>query len=285
MTLGIAIRALAPAEVGTAIDWAAQEGWNPGLEDADPFRSVDPRGFLGLFFDDALAACISALAYDEGFAFIGFYICRKDMRGNGYGLQLWKAALTRLGDRTVGLDGVVAQQANYAASGFAPAHRNIRYTGRPSAAGPPTASIVDVGESHVGLVEAIIDYDRGCFPAPRAAFVRRWIRRTSTRRTVAFVERRSVRGYGTVRACREGFKIGPLFADDAQIAAAILEALLSPCSGAEATLDIPEPNDAARQLAERYRMSPTFETLRMYRNGFPTLPLAGVFGITSFELG
>ena len=32
------------SEVETAIDWAAREGWNPGLSDAACFHAVDPNG-------------------------------------------------------------------------------------------------------------------------------------------------------------------------------------------------------------------------------------------------
>ena len=32
------------SEVETAIDWAAREGWNPGLSDAACFHAIDPNG-------------------------------------------------------------------------------------------------------------------------------------------------------------------------------------------------------------------------------------------------
>ncbi len=46
--------------------------------------------------------------------------------------------MARLGARTVGLDGVVAQQENYKKSGFVLAHRNVRHGGvaRPVASDP-----------------------------------------------------------------------------------------------------------------------------------------------------
>ncbi len=286
MSQEISIRTLDPAGVARAIDWAAEEGWNPGLDDAAPFRNVDPEGFLGLFVDGAMAASISVIAYNASFAFIGFYICRKDLRGRGYGKRLWDAGLQRLGTRTVGLDGVIAQQPNYAASGFVLAHRNIRYHGAPSVAHPVSPAVIEVGDDAPdSLVHAIAAYDRPFFPAPRDEFVHQWIGHSETRRTIAFVEGGSMRGYGTVRRCRKGFKIGPLFADDAEIAAAIFTALVGPLRGEAIMLDVPEPNAAARDLAERYEMSPIFETARMYRNGIPSLPLEQIFGITSFELG
>ena len=35
------IRPMKPEEIDLALDWAAAEGWNPGLHDAAPFRSAE----------------------------------------------------------------------------------------------------------------------------------------------------------------------------------------------------------------------------------------------------
>ena len=40
------IRAMRPDEITIALDWAAAEGWNPGLADAPCFATVDRDGFL-----------------------------------------------------------------------------------------------------------------------------------------------------------------------------------------------------------------------------------------------
>ena len=53
----------------------------------------------------------------------------------------------------------------------------------------------------------------------------------------------------------------------------------------EVFLDCPEPNRPATDLAARYGLSPVFETARMYRGAAPALPLARIYGITTFELG
>ncbi|TIU88228.1 MAG: GNAT family N-acetyltransferase, partial [Mesorhizobium sp.] len=70
------IRTLTASEVETLVDWAAGEGWNPGLGDAAAFRTADPDGFIGAFVDGEMVAGISAVAYGPGFGFIGLYICR-----------------------------------------------------------------------------------------------------------------------------------------------------------------------------------------------------------------
>src|SRR5262249_57974157 len=117
------------AESAFAADWAAAEGWNPGLADAACFVTVDPDGFFIGELDGAPAATISCVNYGERFAFLGFYIVRSDVRGRGYGLRMWNSAIAHAPGRTIGLDGVVAQQQNYSKSGFRLAYANIRYRG------------------------------------------------------------------------------------------------------------------------------------------------------------
>jgi len=76
-----------------------------------------------------------------------------------------------------------------------------------------------------------------------------------------------------------------LFADSADRADLLFRALAASAHGEEVFLDCPEPNRLATDLAARYRLSRVFETARMYRGAAPALPLARIFGITTFELG
>jgi hypothetical protein len=74
------IRVMRRSELDVAIGWAAQEGWNPGLADAECFQATDPNGFLlGLVRGEPVAS-ISVVRYEGGFGFLGFYIVRPDMR-------------------------------------------------------------------------------------------------------------------------------------------------------------------------------------------------------------
>ena len=281
----ISIRPANRAEMDTIIDWAAAEGWNPGLNDADAFHRADPAGFLMGFVDDTPVSAISVVGYDDVFGFLGFYICHPDFRGRGHGFATWKAGMEKLGDRTVGLDGVVDQQAHYARSSFDLAHRNIRYAGPATAHETADPRIVALsGTRPVGLAGEVAAYDAAFFPADRKRFIRHWI--TAPRhRTLAFVEANTVRGFGTIRPCREGYKIGPLFADTPEIADRLFAALTARHHGETVILDVPEPNAEAVALARRHGLQPVFETARMYRGAPPDLPLDRTYGITSFELG
>jgi ribosomal protein S18 acetylase RimI-like enzyme len=278
------IRTMSRSQVDLAVEWAAREGWNPGLSDAACFHAADPQGFLVGEIAGRPVACISAVAYGEAFGFIGFYIVEPEFRGRGYGLEIWQAAMARLGgrsgtERLIGLDGVIAQQDNYRKSGFRLAYRNVRYQGR-GAAGE-ASGLRPLDTIPFDEIEA---YDRALFPAPRRAFLRQWLAMPGAH---ALCVRRGGRlaGYGVVRPCRTGWKIGPLFADDKGLAEALFAGLSARAAGMPVFLDVPEINHAAVALAERYSMSVVFETARMYTGPDPEVDLSRIFGVTTFELG
>src|SRR5215210_3934751 len=137
----LVIRPASRHECDVEIEWAAQEGWNHGLYDYECFYAADPERFLLALHDGEPVASISVVRYGSDFGFLGLYIVRPDLRGRGYGYRLWQAGMAYLEGRTVGLDGVVAQQANYRCSGFSLAHRNIRYGGQPGINAPQDARI------------------------------------------------------------------------------------------------------------------------------------------------
>ncbi len=276
------IRALSLDEVRTVIDWAADEGWNPGVHDAQLFFSADPQGFLGAFIDDQLVGSISAVCYGDDFAFLGLYLVKPELRGQGIGSQLWAHAMQRVEGRTVGLDGVVDMQSSYARSGFALAYRNIRFGGQVRDVPPLSDAMVVIGRDDLHRIQSL---DRATFGADRSAFLADWLSQPEGH-SWAYVEDGQIRGFGTVRACREGFKVGPLVADSALVAAEVFNALAkSVGDGGPIYLDVPEPNVAALDLARAVGLSPVFETARMYAKGNPDLDIPLIFGVTSFELG
>ncbi len=279
------IRSMTMDDLDLAILWAAQEGWNPGLCDSEPFRAADPEGFLMGVLDGLPIAAISAVRYGAGFGFIGFYIVKTEFRGQGFGFALWKAAMARLKDRVIGLDGVLAQQDKYRHSGFKLAHCNIRFEGvvvheEPSAT--DDARIVPLCEVALSDLAA---YDRQCFPEPRTEFLSAWISQPGTI-ALAVMRQNQIIGYGVARPCRVGWKIGPLFANLPQIAERLLEALqLNMPLEEPFFIDVSGSNATAISWVEKRGLSKVFETVRMYHGLSPTIDHNRIFGITSFELG
>ena len=277
----LSIRPMRPDEISLAVNWAAAEGWNPGFADAACFAAADPEGFFIGELDGAPAATVSCVNYSASFAFLGFYIVREDLRGHGYGLRMWNAAIAHAGPRVIGLDGVVAQQQNYRMSGFELAYANVRYGGKVAATYVPQAGVIALTEVPLATVEA---YDATVFPAPRTAFLRAWVG-SPGHVGRALVRDGGLAGWGVIRPCRKGQKIGPLVAHDRAAAEVVLSALLASVGGGEIFLDVPFVNRDAIALAQDLGLAPVFETARMYTGAIPPLRLERVFGITTFELG
>jgi GNAT superfamily N-acetyltransferase len=281
----LAIRAMSRGELDVLVAWAADEGWNPGLNDADLFWDTDPAGFVAAEADGALVGGGSIVSYDGRFGFMGFFIVAPAERGRGLGRRLWAhrrdALIARLRPgAAVGLDGVFAMQAFYARGGFRMAGRDLRMEGV-GASAPLAAGLVDAREVSPAALAA---YDAGRFPAPRPGFVERWIAQPGAR-ALAAVDGGAIRGYGVVRPCRTGFKVGPLFAADAAVAEPLFRGLGDHAAGAPLFLDVPEANRAAMDLARRHGMREVFGCARMYLGPRPALPEHEVFGVTTFELG
>lgn len=271
----------------TAIEWAAAEGWNPGLDDLEAFYSADRSGFMMGLIDDVPVSSISVVKYGENFGFLGFYIVRPDLRESGVGLATWNAGMAYLEGRVIGLDGVVDQQSNYRKSGFEYVCSNIRYSGIPvDKYGSKNAT--ETEDITLQSAAEIIEYDSAFFPAPRDKFIHHWVQEglQGSRIAKCVKSEDKIIGYGVIRKCRAGFKIGPLFCDDEDVADTLFCSLVNAVGpDVEVNLDVPNINLPAVNLAERYGLKPAFETARMYKGGIPDLSQARVFGVTTFELG
>ncbi len=276
------VRTLDMAEVERLVEWAAREGWNPGLHDASAFRAADPEGFLGAFVDGKMLAGICAVRYGASYGFIGLYISRPDHRGEGHGKAVWEAGMTRLSGRIVGLDGVDAQFDNYRAKGFVPTYRTIRFGGRFSPPGSEKdANLPKPVDLTPELLDQVIAFDGRVFPQPRRVFLERWLAPPHIVRVAVSGGR--VTGYGVMRACGVGSKIGGLAAIDGPTAKDLFASLAAQATG-DVFIDVPQPRGDFAEFLAAANMAPGFETTRMYHGG--TLALASeLFGVTTLELG
>jgi len=275
------IRTMRQEEVAIALDWAKKEGWNPGIHDAELFHQADPNGFFAGEVEGELVAVGSAVVYDNSFAFCGLYIVAPEHRGKGYGLELTKHRLNYCANRNIGIDGVLENVEIYKRIGYLPFYQNKRYQFTASATVYDSTSISNITADDI---PQIITYDRECFPAPRDNFIKAWITQANGK-SVLFKSNGKIQGFAIRRQCSEGYKIGPLFADNIDIAKQLLTALQNDISGESVLLDVPENNNDAVHLAKSLGMTVVFATARMYQKGLPNICNEKIFGITTFELG
>jgi GNAT superfamily N-acetyltransferase len=263
-----------------AIAWADAEGWNPGLDDEQRLLAADRDAFLATERAGEIAATVSCALYGDSYAFLGFYIVQDDLRGQGIGSLLFERALSRARGRIVGLDAVLAQQTYYERRGFVVAHNNVRWS--TAGGGDRPTSLVEMAEVPF---EQLLAFDTAVFGTSRERFLRVWIDRPPGHALACLAEG-SLLGYGVVRPCQVGAKVGPLFADDENVAEALLSGLLATARpGTEVFVDMPASNPATRRLHSPRQMQRSFETARMYLNGRADEDVQRTFGVTTLEFG
>jgi GNAT superfamily N-acetyltransferase len=274
----VVIRSLDLAEIDMLIGWAKAEGWNPGLADAAPFQAADPEGFIGCFVDGQMAAGISAIRYGSDFGFIGLYIAHPDFRGRGYGRRVWDAGMAHLKNRTIGLDGVPEQLANYRSMGFVPDCETFRRSGKlEGKTDPDICSLEDIDPA------SLIAFDAECFAERRAAFLQAWL--ALPRQTKVLIRDGAICGYAVARQCHEGYKIGPLFAVDSDAATTLILACAAEVEGQLINIDVPADQAKFSAVLQEHGFRQGFQTTRMYRGTPPLFETACVFGVTTLELG
>jgi GNAT superfamily N-acetyltransferase len=269
-------------DISLIIDYAAREGWNPGLEDDKAFYAIDPQGCSLGKLNNQIIACISNMQYDKYYSFMGFYIVNPAFRRQNYGYQLFDYAIKQTPHHLIGLDGVVEQQNNYAKWGFQLAHRNVRYKINHCQKKIIDNTAIKLLSSHD--IDKLLVYDQDFFPASRSKFLHKWINMSNAKHFI-YKTNQQIQGYGCIRKCREGYKIGPLFSNSTEIAQSLLDSLLSQAQAEPVYIDIPEINKNALNLINNYPIEKVFETARMYRGKEPDISIDRTYGITSYEVG
>lgn len=271
-------------------EWAAQAGWNPGRDDASILARTDPDAFMAGFVGKRQASAIGVVNWDDRFAFAGMLLVDPGLREMGLGMATLTTALGHAADRTVAVDAPARMGERLQEMGFAPAWRIIHFTGPvPAARASTDPHVIVATEQHLEQMAAL---DTACFPADRPGFVKDFAT-APDRHTLVYANANGrIYGYGVLRPGRSALRIGPLYAQESYHAAAIFDGLCDLARRADAVtigFDVPEPNIAARAVAETRGMSYRSDSLRMYRLGLAGHPvrkidLTRLYGLTAVGL-
>ncbi|WP_298532275.1 GNAT family N-acetyltransferase [uncultured Algibacter sp.] len=267
------------------IEWANNEGWNPGENDFDVFWKTDTDGYYGFYHENKLIAGGAIISYNQVFGFMGLFIVHPEFRGHKIGKRLWYLRRDLLLKRlkkgaTIGMDGVVEMQAFYEKGGFKTAYREERFEG----IGQEATLSRDVSSIEIEDFEKIANYDFKCLGYKRKVFLKNWITIPNSK-GFKFTQIDELTGYVVLRKVNSGYKIGPLFANSYEVAEELYKACLNSAVGKPVYLDIPVINKGAVNLMKKYKAKYTFECARMYYGDSPKMAIDKIFGITTFELG
>lgn len=281
------VRALQKEEQARLLQWAADEGWNPGLSDADLFWNLDPDGFLGIEVDGQMAGGGAIIRHNDSFGFMGLFIVHPDFRGQHLGRDLWMARRDQLLSRlasgaTIGLDGVDEMVSFYERGGFRAFTRHRRFELAPSATSTnPDSRIVDLRSVKF---DDVVSLDRQCFPGERDGYLRPWIKQDGAV-SLGLVDDQGLQGFGVMRRCRTGWKVGPMFAESYDTANHLFCAFQSQANDDTVYLDAPDNNADAMRLCRSHEMNEVFGCTRMYLGPVPDLRHNKIYGITTLEVG
>ncbi|MEQ8988046.1 MAG: N-acetyltransferase [Marinovum algicola] len=273
-------RPMSAAELEAVMGWAAREGWNPGIADADAFHAADPEGFFLTLVGGEPVAAISVVNHEPGHAFLGLYLCRPEWRGRGIGYATWMHGLAHAEARCVGLDGVPAQEGNYRVSGFVRTGASLRHEGRVEAKASNAIRSATAGD-----MPRLLALDARATGHARPSFLTAWLKNEAeVRETRVLQIDGEIAGFATWRACGTGTKIGPVIAPDMASALGLIADIAAHRPEGPLIIDLPEANTALRRELEQAGFTVPFATARMYR-GTPPETGETLQAIATMELG
>lgn len=273
------VRTMTIADLRLALSWAADEGWNPGVDDANNFYVADPKGFWIGELNGQPISCISAVRYNQKFSFIGIYMVKPEWSKQGFGIKTWQNAWWLINNQPAALDAVLEQVNTYNKSGFKAAHHHLRYQGIIS--GSISEDVRDL--KTINFAQVCV-YDSRYFPADRPHFLKTWINQPHGT-GYGIVNDGNVVGYGVIRKSTEGFRIGLLFAENQEIATKIFLALCTYSQNQNIYIDVSDINKQALSWVESHKMEPVFESVRIYTAEKLNLDQTKICGVTTVELG
>ena len=290
------IRSLKSSDIKLVTHWSRLEGFAPGIGDVNIYQHTDQQGLWIGCINDKPIGCIAGVRYNSSYGFIGLFLVVKRHRGNGYGIQLWQKALQHLEDvPCIGLEAAIDRVNDYSSWGFKPSSHTIRWQLLGSDSYLRTKSFSSSDLKGLKIVKGksipktvVQAYDALRETSPRPHFLSDWLNHPAGN-VIALIDiKGSCHGFGRIRPCLmkegEGWRIGPLLADNDFLAEIILNKLVQKHEGT-VLIDVPGLNPAASNLLERLGFQKHSKTLRMYKGDQPPILMNEVYELACLELG
>ena len=299
-------------DVERAVALSSGVGWNQTPEDWARMLALAPEGVFGAFDAERLVATSSLVAYGDALAWIGMMIVDTAYRRRGLGTRLLDAALAAApvaSTRVIGLDATDLGVPLYRRRGFVAVEPIDRWGGTLSTARWPSGADVtavgrgadEVGADEVGAIavraaeiraveiRAVEPSDTASLAAwdahrtgiPRTALIMQLLRAPHAHGWLAQRSGQLV-GYAVVRPGRTQRHLGPLVADDATTARALLASVADGLDGAPLFADVVRSDATSAVFAsvglrvERRLTRMTRSRSRRVLSGIPVWATAGL---------
>jgi GNAT superfamily N-acetyltransferase len=277
----LTIRNISLQEMVFPMEVAYKERWNPGLYDGVAFFQADPDGFFLAEKDGGMVGGISLVGYGEALAVIGNHFVLPPYRGQGIGKALWEHALELAGERHIRINGLPDGKEFYESYGFRGVCNVIRYGGSIFAEGRISDDIYSARDIDF---RRLAEFDAGFFGVPRERFLKNWLD-TPAMVSLCVLKEGAIQGWGCMRRCRKGWRLGPVFARNYDLAEELVRHFAVQTIAESVYMDLAESNIQAIRLGFAMGMTPWEARLKMYRGESGSEPIDQIFGFTTVDLG
>ncbi len=291
----LSIKPLSDEDIDFVTEIARKEGFAPGVGDLGIYQNTDKQGLWVGWLNDKPIGCIAGVRYNDNYGFLGLFIVLENYRRRGFGLQLWKKALDHLIDLPcVGLEAAPDRISDYAKWGFTISSKTTRWQWLGDGK-LLDESFTKNDSNDFSFVEgssinsnAVERFDEKRETTPRPHFLSSWLNHPAGKVIAIIDNEGQCHGFGRIRPCLlqcgDGWRIGPLMADNPNLLKILLKKLIDSHPGL-IIIDAPGLNNYATQLFKDLGFKSKSETFRMYRGSQPPVSMNDVYGLACLELG
>jgi len=279
----LVITPMTPSDLAVMVEWLAHDGLNPGLQAGTLYEAFEDGVMLMGRVDRERVAAIIGTRYSGEYGMVGPGAVHPGFRGKGYGHRMLVALLERLGDGPLAADMPADITPAARRMGFEHRYDGVRMRGTVSLRASPAGNGTAVVPVATVARDRLMRYDHAVTGMVRPHFLQHWLDQGDSAGLALIDEHGELGGYAFVRACRVGYRIGPLFANDAASAYRLFDSLCARVGwGQTVFLDVPDRNPAALALAADREMVAIATAPRLVRGTIPSTQLARVFGVTNW---
>ncbi|HEY3380260.1 MAG TPA: GNAT family N-acetyltransferase [Vicinamibacterales bacterium] len=242
-------RAMTRADIPAGLALCRASGWNQTAEDWEQLVARGGDGCRVAVLDGRVVGTATAVTYEGRFAWIGMVLVDVAARGRGIGRALLEEALSRLGPVPARLDATPKGHPLYLALGFVEERRLCRLTSRtaPGGAGVGGRQVRPMRRDDLA---AVAEWDRSVFGAGRRPLLE-WARETTPDLALVADAGAGLEGYCLARQGHDLLHVGPVVADDLEVAAYLVDACRRRAPEAPMVIDVPAtPTAWTARLAE-----------------------------------
>jgi len=291
----LSIKPLCDKDIDFVTEISRKEGFAPGVGDLGIYKNTDKQGLWVGWLNGNPVGCIAGVRYNQYYGFLGLFIVIEEYRGRGFGLQLWKKALSHLSDLPcVGLEAAPERIADYSKWGFTISSKTTRWQWwgdgklhNEYSKNDELANFSFVEGSSIPQ-HSVERFDGKRETTPRPHFLSDWLNHPAGKVIAVIDKENRCHGFGRIRPCLlkngNGWRIGPLMADSPELLKMLLKKLIESHPGL-IIIDSPGLNNSASEVFQKLGFKSESETFRMYRGSQPPVSMNDVYGLACLELG